>query len=63
MCKSAAGTHIFFGSATGPLELTLGSVPTRGGGVSMNASLPLLSDTENSIGFKLLHSTFQLKKQ
>jgi hypothetical protein len=27
------GTHIFFGSATGPLELALGTVPTRGGGV------------------------------
>jgi hypothetical protein len=33
MCKSAAGTHIFFGSATGPLELALGTVATRGGGV------------------------------
>jgi hypothetical protein len=33
MCKSAAGTHIFFGSATGPLELALGTVPTRDGGV------------------------------
>jgi hypothetical protein len=33
MCKSAAGMHIFFGSATGPLELALGTVPTRGGGV------------------------------
>jgi hypothetical protein len=31
MCKGAAGTHIFFGSATGPLELTLGTVATRGG--------------------------------
>jgi hypothetical protein len=30
MCKSAADTHIFFGSATGPLELALGTVPTRG---------------------------------
>jgi hypothetical protein len=33
MCKSAAGMHIFFGSATGPLELKLGNVATRGGGV------------------------------
>jgi hypothetical protein len=33
MCKCAAGTHIFFGSATGPLDLALGTVPTRGGSV------------------------------
>jgi hypothetical protein len=33
MCNSAAGTHIFFGSATGQLELALGTVATRGGGV------------------------------
>jgi hypothetical protein len=33
MCNSAAGTHIFCGSATGLLELALGTVPTRGGGV------------------------------
>jgi hypothetical protein len=33
MSNSAAGTHIFFGSATGPLELALGTGPTRGGGV------------------------------
>jgi hypothetical protein len=33
MCKSAEGTHIFFGSATGPLELKLGTVATRAGGV------------------------------
>jgi hypothetical protein len=33
MCKSAAGTHIFFGSAMGPLDLALGTVPTRAGGV------------------------------
>jgi hypothetical protein len=30
MCKGAEGTHIFFGSATGPLELALGTVATRG---------------------------------
>jgi hypothetical protein len=33
MCNSAVGTHIFFGSATGPLELKLGTVPTPGGSV------------------------------
>jgi hypothetical protein len=33
MCKSAVGTHIFFGSATGPLDLALGTVATLGGGV------------------------------
>jgi hypothetical protein len=33
MCSVAEGTHIFFGSAMGPLELALGTVPTRGGGV------------------------------
>jgi hypothetical protein len=33
VCKGAVGTHIFFGSATGPLELALGTVPTRGGSV------------------------------
>jgi hypothetical protein len=33
VCNGAAGTHIFFGSATGPLELALGTVATRGGGV------------------------------
>jgi hypothetical protein len=33
MCDSAGGTHIFFGSATSPLELALGTVATRGGGV------------------------------
>jgi hypothetical protein len=32
MCNGAVGMHIFFGSATGPLELALGTVPTRGGG-------------------------------
>jgi hypothetical protein len=34
MCeKLPKAMHIFFGSATGPLELALGTVPTRGGGV------------------------------
>jgi hypothetical protein len=33
MCNGAVGTHISFGSATGPLELALGAVATRGGGV------------------------------
>jgi hypothetical protein len=30
MCKGAVGTHVFFGSAMGPLDLALGTVPTRG---------------------------------
>jgi hypothetical protein len=33
MRKVPKALHIFFGSATGPLELALGTVPTRGGGV------------------------------
>jgi hypothetical protein len=33
MCNGAAGTHIFFGSAMGPLDLALGTVPTRAGGI------------------------------
>jgi hypothetical protein len=34
MCeKLPKAMHIFFGSATGPLELALGTVATRGGGV------------------------------
>jgi hypothetical protein len=34
MCeKLPKATHIFFGTATGPLELALGTVPTRGGRV------------------------------
>jgi hypothetical protein len=31
MCdKLPKAVHIFFGSATGPLDLALGTVPTRG---------------------------------
>jgi hypothetical protein len=33
MCKGAVGTHVFFGSAMGSLDLALGTVPTRAGGV------------------------------
>jgi hypothetical protein len=32
MCSGAVGTHIFFGSAMGRLELKLGNVATRAGG-------------------------------
>jgi hypothetical protein len=43
MCNSAAGTHIFFDSATGPLELALGTVATRGGcDVNAENSIQLL---------------------